>query len=91
MSSEPEASRRPDRDQLGDDQYEYTAIDEATANTPEGIDTSRVAAQLVDDVQAVHPLGGAVEAIYTGTAGAVAQLPVQNSLVQRRLHGSQEC
>lgn len=55
-------------------------------HVPQGIDTPRMTAQLIHNVQIVHPRRGSIEALNAGILRVRSQLPPQDLVVQGRLH-----
>lgn len=62
VSSEPEARRPPDFDQLSLNSQRMPSINPAEVHLPESVYTSIMSVQLIDDVQIIDP---ALVAVYT--------------------------
>lgn len=86
-SSEPEANRRPDVDQL--ERSVHHTGDCRSRKVPESIDASIVAFQLVHDVHVLRPLSVAVQAKYAGIplVAAGGDLALQQAVVYTVFHG----
>jgi hypothetical protein len=83
VSSEPEASRRPDLDQLLRVSVDREEVQETV---PQSVDASQMAAELVDDVEVVDPIGIAIDGTDAALAATGALLPPEQPIVQTFAH-----
>jgi hypothetical protein len=85
-SSEPEASSRPDVDQLRHVSYS-PQIHAQRYGVPQSIDATVVAFQLIDDIQTLYPLSVAVDASNVRVLFAMLpKLPLEQAVVYCVLH-----
>jgi hypothetical protein len=91
-SSEPEARRRPDRDQLAE-AHQYLPKLQGGRHIPQGVHTSVVPLQLIHNVEIVNPVLVAVDSSYIRVRPALmANLALQQAIVHGVLHlGGSRC
>lgn len=91
VSSEPEARRRPDRDQL--ESYSVSSARTPRSMAPAGedavpqsVDASLMTTQLVHDVQIVYPSFVAIDSPHIAVSRGVAQFSLVEAVVQGVFH-----
>ena len=84
-SSEPDASSRPDVDQLNKSAYNLLTL--TRPELPQSVHTSIMALQLIDNVEVVYPLSIAVNASNVRVLlASLADLSLQQPVKDRILH-----
>lgn len=90
-SSEPEARRRPDRDQLLKVSQHYMKLQQTTS-VPKSIHTSIVPLQLIHNIQIIDPVLVAVNASNIRICPTLeADFPPQKAVIHRVLHAERQC
>lgn len=91
VSSEPEARRRPDRDQLesysvSSDRRPRRMVTAEGSAIPQSVDASLMTTKLVHDIQIVHPSFVPIDSPHIAVSRGVAQFSLVEAVVQRVLH-----
>jgi hypothetical protein len=91
VSSEPEARRWPDLDQLRVMSAANEGPERESRCQPQRINTSCMTAKLIDDVKLIHPVPVAIQGLDRSVAPLLPNLPTQQRNVEARACHACQC